>query len=80
MPVMAPAELMDRPAGKPVAVQVMLAAPEVSVAVRLSGLMAVPAMPDWPAGAVTDTVLVMVQSKPAEALKPALSVAVRATG
>ena len=41
----------------------MLAAPEVSVAVRLSGLMAVPAMPDWPAGAVTDTVLVMVQSK-----------------
>ena len=54
VPVITPAELTDRPAGRPVAVQVRVATLEVSVALRLSGVMAVPAMPDWSAGAVTD--------------------------
>ena len=62
VPVMAPVELLiDRPAGRPVADQVKVAPDWVSVAVVVSGVIAVPETLDWLPGLATATVLVTVQ-------------------
>ena len=64
VPVMAPVEaLMARPTGKPVAPKVLVAPDEVSDAETVSVVMAVPEVEFWVAGAVTVTVLEMVQVK-----------------
>ena len=64
VPVMAPPdEAIDRPAGRPVAVQVSVAVDEVSVAAGVRVVMAAPDALDLVPGLVTATVLVMVQVK-----------------
>ena len=64
VPVMAPPdEAIDRPAGRPVAVQVSVAVDEVSVAAGVRVVMAAPEALDLVPGLVTATVLVMVQVK-----------------
>ena len=74
-------ELMDRPVGRPEALQVSVATDEVSVAVAVMGEMAVPDTFDLAdvVGLVTATVLVMVHEKLADPAKPAVSVAVMVT-
>ena len=77
---MAPvAELMARPVGRPVAVQVRVAPDWVSVADGVRVVMAEPDTLDLAPGLVTDTVLVMVQAKLVELAKLAPSVAVMVT-
>ena len=64
VPVTAPVEaLIDRPVGRPVAVQPSVATEDVSVAVGVKVVMAVPDTFDLAPGLVTATVLVMVQVK-----------------
>ena len=58
-----PDEAIDRPAGRPVAVQVSVAVDEVSVAAGVRVVMAAPEALDLVPGLVTATVLVMVQVK-----------------
>src|ERR1700729_3742056 len=66
VPVMVPVpELMDSPAGSPVADQVRVAPDWLSVAELVSGVMAPPDWLAWLPGLVTDTVLVMVHVKTA---------------
>ena len=82
VPLMTPVEeLMDRPVGRPEALQVSVATDEVSVAVAVMGEMAVPDTFDLAdvVGLVTATVLVMVHEKLADPAKPAVSVAVMVT-
>ena len=79
-PVMAPLAAMARPVGRPLADQDRTAVDEESAALASKVVMAMPETLDWGPGLVTDTVLVMVQVKLAEAEKPALSVADRLTG
>ena len=82
VPLMTPVEeLMDRPVGRPEALQVSVATDEVSVAVAVTGLMAVPDTFDLAdvVGLVTATVLVMVHEKLADPAKLAVSVAVMVT-
>jgi hypothetical protein len=68
VPVMAPVdELIDRPAGRPVAVHdEMVAVDEESEAEGVSELMAVPDTLVWVPGLVTVTVLLMFQVKVAD--------------
>ncbi len=73
------AALTDRPAGRPVAVQVKPAPGAVLVAVPASGSIAVPSLSERAPGFATVTVLVMVQVKPAEPLAPEPSVTMRVT-
>ena len=62
VPVMAPPdEAIDRPAGRPVALQVSVAVDDESVAVGVNDVMAAPETLDLVPGLVTATVLVMVQ-------------------
>ena len=76
VPEMTPAELMDRPAGAPVNDQpVMVAVDEESVAVTVTLEMAVPAVDVWAAGAVTLTMLLIVQARTVVPWNPAESVA-----
>ena len=64
VPVTAPVEaLIDRPVGRPVAVQPSVATEDVSVAVGVKVVMAVPDTFDLAPGLVTTTVLVMFQVK-----------------
>ena len=81
VPVMAPVpELMDRPAGRPVADQLMVAVDEVSVATGVRVEIAAPETLDWVEIAVTATVLVMVQvNADVETALAKLSVAVKVT-
>ena len=82
VPLMTPVEeLMDRPVGRPEALQVSVATDEVSVAVAVMGEMAVPDTFDLAdvVGLVTATVLVMVHEKLADPAKLAVSVAVMVT-
>ena len=83
VPVMAPPdEAIDRPAGRPVAVQVSVAVGLVSVAAGVRVVMAAPETLDLVPGLVTATVLVMVQVKLTEleyAVGEPLSVAVMVT-
>ena len=76
------AEAMERPAGRPVAVQARVAVDEESVAVAVIGEMAVPDTLDLAkvVGLVTATVLVMVQvNADVDTALEAMSVAVRVT-
>ena len=76
VPVMAPeVELIDRPAGSPVADQVKVWPDWVSVAELVRVVMAVPVTPDWAVWPSTATVLVMVQVTVIDPLKEAPSVA-----
>jgi hypothetical protein len=80
VPVMVPVdELIERPAGRPVADQVSVAPLSVSVAELASGVIAVPVSPDWFPGLVTETVEETDQANDAEPLNPAPSVAVTVT-
>ena len=54
-------ELIDSPAGRPVADQVRVAPDWESVAESVTGVMAVPETEDWLPGLATATVLVTVQ-------------------
>src|ERR1700729_3766076 len=67
VPVMVPVpELMDSPAGSPVADQVRVAPDWLSVAELVTGVMAAPVTLDLPPGLVTETVLLTAQVKPAD--------------
>ena len=81
VPVMAPVpELMESPAGRPVADQLMVAVDEVSVATGVRVEIAAPETLDWVEIAVTATVLVMVQvNADVETALAKLSVAVKVT-
>ena len=80
MPVIDPVEeLIDRPAGRPEAVQVSVAVDEVSVAAGVKAEMAEPVALALVPGLVTTTVLVMVQVNETELETLALSVAVIVT-
>ena len=80
VPVMAPvAGSIDRPAGRPVADQVMVAVDEVSMRLMARGVIGEPVALDWVPGLMTETVLSMVQVNVADPMVPALSVAVRTT-
>ena len=80
VPVMVPVdELIERPAGRPEAVQVSVAPDWVSEAELESAVMADPVTFDLAPGLVTVTVLVIVQVKVAEPAKEAPSVAVMVT-
>ena len=83
VPLMTPvAEAIDRPAGRPVAVQARVAVDEESVAVAVMEAMAVPDTLDLAVvvGLVTATVLVMVQvNADVDTALEAMSVAVRVT-
>ena len=62
VPVMVPVEeLIDSPAGRPVADQVRVAPDWESVAEFVTALMAEPVIDDWLPGLATDTVLEVVQ-------------------
>src|ERR1700689_4653342 len=63
-------ELMERPAGSPVADQVRVAPDWLSVAELVSGVMALPEPLAWLPGLATETVLVMVQVNEAVPEKP----------
>ena len=63
VPVIAPAVLIERPAGRPDAVQVSVALAAVSVAVGVTVEMAVPVTFERLAGAVTVTTFTMLQRK-----------------
>ena len=71
---------MARPAGRPVADQVVMGAADEPVALRASVVMELPETLDWGPGGVTVTVSPTVQVKLAVPVKPALSVAVTMTG
>ena len=80
VPLTTPVEaLIDRPAGRPEAVQVRVAVDEVSVAAGVKAEMAEPVVLDLVPGLVTTTVLVMVQVNETELATLALSVAVMVT-
>ena len=81
VPVMAPVlELMESPAGRPVADQLMVAVDEVSVATGVRVEIAAPETLDCVEIAVTATVLVMVQvNADVETALAKLSVAVKVT-
>ena len=72
-------ELIDSPAGRPVADQVRVAPDWESVAESVTGVMAVPVTEDLAPGLVTDTVLVMFQVKLVVAVRASESVAVTVT-
>jgi len=72
-------ELIDRPAGRPVADQVRVAPDWESVAESVTGVMAVPETSDWLPGPVTAMVLDTVQENVAEPFAPLASVAVTVT-
>ncbi len=72
-------ELMDSPAGRPVADQVSVAPAWESVAESVTGVMAVPVTEDLAPGLATVTVLVMFQVKLAVAVRASESVAVTVT-
>ncbi len=72
-------DAMDKPTGRPVALQVSVATELVSVPLGVRVPMAEPETPDWAEMAVTTTVLVMVQENEADEAKLAPSVAVSVT-
>ena len=74
-----PDDAIESPVGKPVALQVSVAADEVSLALGVTVEMAEPETLDWGVMAVTATVLVMVQENDAEPEELAPSVAVMVT-
>ena len=80
VPVMSPAELMDRPVGRPRADQVMVVPADESVAVLARAVMAEPDGLDWLPGLATATAPVTVQVKLAEPAKAELSVTVTVIG
>ena len=80
VPVMVPVdELMDRPAGRPVAVQVMVTPLSVSVALLATGVMAEPVTEVWLAGLATMIDEVIVKVNEVDPAKKAPSVAVPVT-
>ena len=80
VPVMVPVEeLIDSPAGRPVALQVSVAPDWESVAALVRLVMAEPVRLVWLDLAVTDTVLVIVQEKVADPAEELPSVAVMVT-
>ena len=80
VPETVPVELlMESPAGRPVADQVLVAVDEESDPEMDRGVMAEPVELDWVPGLVAVTVLVTFQVKLAEPEKPELSVAVTVT-
>ena len=74
-----PDDAIESPVGRPVALQVSVAADEVSLPLGVTVEMAEPETLDWAETAVTTTVLVMVQENDAELEKLAPSVAVMVT-
>ena len=72
-------ELIDSPAGRPVADQVRVAPDWESVAEFVTGVMAVPVTEDLAPGLATVTVLVMFQVKLVVAVRASESVAVTVT-
>ena len=80
VPVMVPVEeLIESPAGRPVADQVRVAPDWESVAEAARPLMAEPVVDDWLPGLATDTVLVTFQVNEVEADRASESVAVTVT-